>query len=67
MRKVYQKLSHLWLLLIALLTVPVVATAQDLSSGGDGGSTTIKYQEDFDSTKTSGHSMALIQLLLFKW
>lgn len=48
MRKVYQKLSHLWLLLIALLTVPVVATAQDLSSGGDGGSTTIKYQEDFD-------------------
>ena len=44
MRKVYQKLSHLWLLLIALLTVPVVATAQDLSSGGDGGSTTIKYQ-----------------------
>ena len=48
MRKVYQKLSHLWLLLIALLTVPVVAAAQDLSSGGDGGSTTIKYQEDFD-------------------
>lgn len=48
MRKVYQKLSHLWLLLIALLTVPVVAAAQDLSSGGDGGSTTIKYQENFD-------------------
>lgn len=73
MRKVYQKLSHLWLLLIALLTVPVVAAAQDLSSGGDGGSTTIKYQEDFDYdegdllNQESGHSMALIQLLLFKW
>ena len=47
MRKVYQKLSSLWLLLIAFLAVPSVALAQDDSSGGDA-STSIKYHEDFD-------------------
>lgn len=51
MRKVYQKLSHLWLLLIALLAVPSAALAQDiptLDGGGDDESTSIKYQENFD-------------------
>lgn len=49
MRKVYQKLSSLWLLLIAFLAVPSVALAQDDSSGGEE-STSIKFQENFDYT-----------------
>lgn len=46
MRKVYQKLSSLWLLLIALLTVPVAALAQGLSSGDD--DNVIQFHENFD-------------------
>lgn len=51
MRKVYQKLSSLWLLLIAFLAVPSVALAQDIPSldAGEGEeSTKIKLHEDFD-------------------
>lgn len=51
MRKVYQKLSSLWLLLIAFLAVPSVALAQDIPSldvGEGEESTKIKLHEDFD-------------------